>query len=83
MAKILRWKPEFAEIFELKTFFFNWYSPFPFNPHSQIHINKLLEPPLKFISAPQSRSPGAGPAITYKIYPQMQDFNRVLDLSCK
>ena len=31
--KILRWKPEFVKIFELKTFFFTS-SPFSFDPHS-------------------------------------------------
>ena len=46
---------------------FFWSSPSSFDPHSRIHINKLLVPP-KFISAPQSRYFDAGSAsVAYKL----------------
>ena len=58
------------EIFELKTFSFFWSSPFLFDPHARIHINKLLEPPPQdwLLSRLELRYPGAGPAsVAYKL----------------
>ena len=46
---------------------FFWSSPFSFDPHSRIHINKFLVPP-QIHFCPQSRYPGAGPAsVAYKL----------------
>ena len=38
-------------------------SPFSFDPHSRIHINKVLVPPKSLIIPPQPRYSGAGPVI--------------------
>ena len=46
--------------FQTEDLFF-WSSPFSFDPHSRIYINKVLMPQKNLFIPPQSRYSGAGP----------------------
>ena len=48
--------------FQTEDLFF-WSSPFSFDPHSRIYINKVLVPPKNLFTPPQLRYSGAGPVI--------------------
>ena len=54
-------KTKICKIFELKNFFF-WTSPYSFDPHSRIHINKVFMPPKISLCPPNHAilAPGLG-----------------------
>ena len=66
IRNFLRGRPEFVNIcvlFELKNFFFSFDEHFFFGLHSRIQRNEVFAPPKNLFMPPQSRYPGAGPAL--------------------